>query len=109
MAIQPSKYATQLKEHWPDVKLSWLGYTTHHLLGWALANGFEGWLLGQAAGVGQMVSMGGQMEEITDFALWHRSIVHPDCKLFLFSEDLGTRLELKPETSREYLLSILKG
>ncbi len=42
-----------------------------------------------------------------DFCLWHRSIIPPEYRLWLFTSNLWKHLELRQDTSRQDILQFL--
>lgn len=95
--IDPDLYAAELQKRWPfaDVYKSWGKFAVE----WELKKSEE-----DIGGQGHLFSdmctaaiRGGPLEDILEFALWHRSMVPDNYPVYFFDEGLNKVIEVTTE------------
>jgi len=103
--IDPSEYALQMRQQWPDAKIVDLttgGYVLH----WELNRKGRLGLSGGLQSNGLVVNFAsGPQADVIEFVLWHRAFVPSRISLYLFDANLDLVIELKPGIRKEDLTS----
>jgi hypothetical protein len=101
LEIDIDYFIQQLKTKWPDATVrQTMDQSTIYSLEWQLKTGGEGALYGGLRLSPPIVSIdGGDLSLIAEFAIWYRSIIPSEFKLYFYVSSLNREpMELKEDT-----------
>jgi hypothetical protein len=102
--IIPEKYSNGLKILWPDITIT-TPSSTEYSLWWELEREDKYPIMGGLQIDHNVVSVDGSYEYVAEFAIWHRTFIPQEYKLYFFHESLEVLFELKPSVSVSEVLT----
>jgi hypothetical protein len=109
LLIDVTGYVEALSNSWKNAETIIVSQPQTYVASWQLPTGNGSYIEGGLQ-VGQnVVSCTGSLQDVANFALWHRQFIADQCRLFFFDDGLHVSIEITGETTQSEIVdAILK-
>jgi hypothetical protein len=109
LRVDPDDLSANMRRKWPHISIERVVLENDpYIFRWSIE--LEGHRqLGGLQDSYQAISIEDYPEYAADFALWYRSIISLDYRLYLYDDDFSRHVELNEDTTKEQILNALIG